>query len=139
MWIFRVQLSLFVGFGIIVAVCSLSVPGLLDFYKLVEKDDVRRVFKLGVRVDAEHFKLTAKLAPADPSWNIDCEQFFATTTGNVVELWLKKDELKMKPEEYQFCSGKLSLHVTCESVSGGTNDCENSKYYQIVLSVFPNV
>ena len=90
MSIFEKLLGAVLGFALIVSVSLFSVPGLLKYYLLVEGNAGRRVFKLDVRVDAEHFNLTVKLVPTDESYKDACELFIAKATENELELVLNK-------------------------------------------------
>ena len=117
------QVSTFVGFGMLVAVCSLAVPGLLNYYELVDSDAGRHVFMLHVLDDAENFNLTVTLSPADEKDNKACGDFIAETTGNDLELWLKKKvDLNEQVEQYPICNGELMLNVYCLSDSCGAHD-----------------
>ena len=129
---------------ILVAVSSLSVRGLLNYYEVVESDAGRRVFKLNVKVNAENFNLSATFVPAlnAPSQFLPaqfvpaCEQFIGNTTGNELELWLKKKVDLMKEEDrYKTCRGSLRIPVACKSASGGAHDCDPPRDYRINLLV----
>ena len=136
MSIFGKQLEAFLGFAMIVAaVSSFSVPGLLANYTLVEGDPGRRVFKLAALVDAEHFNLTATLLTADESYKDACEHFIGKTTENEVEILLLKkvNWTKLEFDKSIICFGNLSLHVSCQSVSRGSDDCEKTRQYEIRL------
>ena len=139
MWFVGEDLAAFVGFGILVALSSLSVPGLLNYYEVVESDADRRVFKLHLIVDAENFNLNAKFVPElnlATQFVPTCEQFIANTTGNEFKLWLKKKVDLMKEEDrYEICMDALLINVACKSASGGTHDCDPPGDYRINLLV----
>ena len=131
------QLAAILGFTMIAAVSSLSVPGLLEDYDVVDGAD-RIIFKLDVLVDAEHFNLTATLSSQDEIYKKACKMFIAQTTGKELELLLTKkvDWTNLKKKD---CRGKLSLHVSCESVSSGAQDCRKTGDYNISLMIAEKV
>ena len=127
------NLAAFVGFVMLVAVSTLSVPGLLDYYEVVESDAGRRVFKLNVIVKAENFNLNAKFV--NFQYLLACDKFIANTTGNIIELWLKRKVDLRKEDRYTPCNGVLRITVDCKSASGGANDCDPHQDYHINLRV----
>ena len=133
------DLAAFVGFVILVAVSSLSVAGLLNYYEVVESDADRRVFKLHLIVDAENFNLNAKFVPElnlATQFVPTCEQFIANTTGKEIELWLKKKADLMKEEDrYKMCMGALLITVACKSASDGMHYCDQPREYHVNLRV----
>ena len=128
----------FGAFAMLVAVSSLSIPGLLDEYELVEGDAGRRVFKLAVHVDAKDFTLQANIIPHSRDDNEVCFWLKTIIDGNEVELQIIRQTFYMSETEV-ICDGVLTLHVSCQIFPTGADDCGKIGRFRITIKITRNV
>ena len=133
-----IWLSNFLIFEMLVAVCSLSVPGLLDEYEILRNNDWRRVFKLAVLVDVEDFNLTASLERKNWRDMFSCSYFRMNTSRNDLELRL--DRGNHTSDDYETnCTGYIELSVEATQQSRVVADFVNETKYNITIKVHRKV
>ena len=123
----------------LISVSSLSVPGLLPEYLLVEGDRTKDIFKLKMRINAKDFTLKASFEYANNSFKEVCELFrikIDTDTNLMVTL---KEKVNSVNGTNRLCVATIKLQVICNTPPSEFDDCWKEAKYNVTIKILKGV